>query len=127
MHTYELNLPYRISIDQVESYMQKGITEFVAKEQLTANDQSKRLELCEKYFYHAYTCNNPQEFEYWKISDNIIKRIGALRLIQHLADNKIISYTKANELVNNVDELIKHDNFNSCLIHNMALREVNQQ
>jgi len=126
LHTYELNLPYRISIDQVESYMQKGIKEFIGIEQLTANDQSKRLELCKKYFYSAYTCFNPEEFEYCKMSDETIKRIGALNLIQYLADNKKISYTYAKELSNNIDELIKDNNFNSCFIHNKALKENDQ-
>src|SRR5688572_7369849 len=127
MNTYELNLPYRISLNQVESYMKKGIKEFIGIENLTANDQSLRIQLCKKYFYYAFTCNNPKEFEYCKMSDEVIKRIGALNLIQHLADKKIITYTKAKELSVNIDQIIKDDNFNSCFIHNMAINEVNAQ
>ena len=103
--------------------MQKGIKEFIAIENFMAEDQSKRINLCKKYFYHSFTCHNPKEFEYCKMSDETIKRIGALNLIQYLADNRIISYGKAKELSKNIDVIIKKSKFDSCLIHNMAIKE----
>ena len=65
--TYNNNLPYRISIDDLESYMLMDIQNFVARENLTAQDQSKRIQLCDKYFYYSYTCQLMEEMEYSKI------------------------------------------------------------
>jgi hypothetical protein len=121
MKTYELNLPYRVSIDQIESYMKKGISEFVGTNDLTAEDQSKRLRLCKQYYYYAFTCVNPSEFEYCKMSDDTIKRIGKLNLIMYLFNNGFISASLAKELSDHVD--IIEDEFNSCILHNRAIEE----
>ena len=117
-----MNFPYRITIDQLENYMKQGVKNFVAKESLTLQDQSKRIQLCDKYFYYSFTCYDPTEFEYSKMPDNIIRRIGALSVIMNLFNNKVISAKQAKELSEKVDEI--KDEFNTCTIYNQAIKEI---
>lgn len=117
---YDLNLSYRTK--DIEKYMKLGIKEFVGIEELTLKDQSLRIQLSEKYFYNFVSCKNPKEFEYYKLSDNIIERLGKLKILMHLFNVGVLSAKQTKELTDKLDTI--NDQYDSCIIHNSAIKEI---
>ena len=119
--TYYNNLPYRVDINEIEHYMKLGIDNFVGTNDNSLETQSLRISLCDKYHYSTATCYDPTEMEYFKQSDQIIKRKGKLNVIMYMFNNGFISAKKAKELSNNVDNI--NDQFDSCILHNRSINE----